>query len=832
VPPFVLLTGLACGRATTQPQATTDRASCDERVLARVRRATTRPAGRATRLVSDGIGFHRVDPAAFNTTAPRLASGGLTIELTRSFSMAIEPTDLADVEGDIVDGAVLYRDAAMDTDVVIALDREGPEELRLLRSERAPSVARWRIRGDAIAMARAVAGHIELVDRAGKVRLATEPIIAVDAVGRRRLAALTATRADGDAWLVEARFDLRDLAYPIVLDPAWTTVTPLPGAREGHAAVVLTTGKVLLTGGVDGTGGTYGEGVVFDPTTATWTKTGPNAYAGSLVGLAALPGGRALALGGSDPDRGEIYDSTTNAWTETAPLNVPRGDVHPVVLASGKVLVIGGAAPPDERSAETYDPTTNSWSLVAPMGHYHARPFTWKLTDGRVLVAGGSDDVVVELYDPIADAWTDAAPMYDAHEGGASVLLPSGKVLVAGGAAVTPPFASKVTAETYDPATNTWTLVGSLFEPRASYQLTVLSTGKVLATGGIDNGHPPYDDAELFDPVSNVWLNGGKMHSRRRFHTATALPSGDVLLAGGVDTIFSAATASAELFTQAAIAAGCTTPYDCRSGFCADGRCCDVACIGPCEACDVAGAEGTCANLAAGDVPRSSHPNCGPFKCATAGACRTTCVVDGDCVSAHCSDGVCCDVACTGACEACDVAGHVGTCSPVVGAPAWRQVALRRWQRFLRHSRVRREGRHEVRRLDGRCDDALHGCDVRRECLPRGVRLRRQGQLCRGSDDRLRAVRVRGSGMSASLRRRRGLRAGLTMRRRQLRATSGVHDGLGVRRRACLQLQRSLRAFVDATIRWRCRRRRRGRGQRRRCLRMLTSREARNGHAP
>jgi choice-of-anchor A domain-containing protein len=41
------------------------------------------------------------------------------------------------------------------------------------------------------------------------------------------------------------------------------------------------------------------------------------------------------------------------------------------------------------------------------------------------------------------------------------------------------------------------------------------------------------------------------------------------------------------------------------------------------------------------------------------------CGGDGECASGHCADGVCCDTACAGACDACDLAGHKGTCGLV-----------------------------------------------------------------------------------------------------------------------------------------------------------------------
>ena len=55
------------------------------------------------------------------------------------------------------------------------------------------------------------------------------------------------------------------------------------------------------------------------------------------------------------------------------------------------------------------------------------------------------------------------------------------------------------------------------------------------------------------------------------------------------------------------------------------------------------------------------------------GACITPsgvqCVSNAQCLSKHCADGVCCDSACKGACEACAVPDHVGTCTPVLDDP-------------------------------------------------------------------------------------------------------------------------------------------------------------------
>ncbi len=146
---------------------------------------------------------------------------------------------------------------------------------------------------------------------------------------------------------------------------------------------------------------------------------------------------------------------------------------------------------------------------------------------------------------------------------------------------------------------------------------------------------------------------------------------------------------------QLGTGAACAAPAQCASGHCVDGVCCDAACGGPCDACDVPGSVGTCAFSPAGSV---GTPSCAPFACTgNQAVCPTSCLVDGDCTtgqycaqglcqgkqgtgtsctanhectSGQCVDGVCCNSACAGACDACDVAGSVGTCTArAVGSP-------------------------------------------------------------------------------------------------------------------------------------------------------------------
>ena len=174
--------------------------------------------------------------------------------------------------------------------------------------------------------------------------------------------------------------------------------------------------------------------------------------------------------------------------------------------------------------------------------------------------------------------------------------------------------------------------------------------------------------------------------------------------------------------------APCDGAAECASGFCPgdDGVCCDAACDGTCEGCAASktgAADGVCAPIGADSDPDGECSpafcvggmttpaatcngqgscqtppglTCEPYMCDANGeVCLTSCGSPTDCApgytcdpngacvafkplgdpcnggaecdSGFCSDGVCCDQACSGSCDVCTVAlgaSQDGTCGP------------------------------------------------------------------------------------------------------------------------------------------------------------------------
>ena len=94
---------------------------------------------------------------------------------------------------------------------------------------------------------------------------------------------------------------------------------------------------------------------------------------------------------------------------------------------------------------------------------------------------------------------------------------------------------------------------------------------------------------------------------------------------------------------------------------CAPYACVGAACAGDCMA----------------DAQCAKNAYCQAGKCTPKAKLADKCTSDKQCGSGHCVDGVCCDTACTGQCEACaGISGaKAGTCSAVTGDPLGKRGA-------------------------------------------------------------------------------------------------------------------------------------------------------------
>jgi hypothetical protein len=168
-----------------------------------------------------------------------------------------------------------------------------------------------------------------------------------------------------------------------------------------------------------------------------------------------------------------------------------------------------------------------------------------------VLVAAGTTDgserlASCELYDPAIGTWTTTGSLATPRFWYAATLLTSGKVLVTGGDNQN----AIASCELYDSTSGTWSATGSLSDPKFFHTATLLPNGKVLVAGGADGISVYFRTAELYDPATGTWTETGPLAAGREGHTATLLPSGKVLLAGGNDDNVGYST-DAELYDPA-----------------------------------------------------------------------------------------------------------------------------------------------------------------------------------------------------------------------------------------------------------------------------------------
>jgi hypothetical protein len=379
----------------------------------------------------------------------------------------------------------------------------------------------------------------------------------------------TATRLFDGRVLVLGGYgtDVSPLASAEIYDPGvgGGTFMAMPALKEGrryHGAVLLPSGKVLVVGGEGHGLTTLASAELYDPAAKTTTSTGSLAIARTNASVVLLPDGTVLVAGGKDVNhlpvaQAERYDPAIGAF---APAGEPVFDALGIatLLPSGKVLFVGDfvdlfePAPADLTSVP-------SGSMAATRGGHTAT----LLGDGQVLVAGGITEPTpapAELYDPTSGTFSPAGSLVEDRQDHAAVRLMDGRVLLLGGSL--PGGLSVASAEIYDPAVHAFSAVKNKMNvPRCCLGATLLPDGRVLVAGGSNNGlhgelATPVSlaSAEMFDPKTNTFTSVGSMAVARQSFSPTLLPTGEVLVSGGVQLIKGGSTVclgSAEVFDPA-----------------------------------------------------------------------------------------------------------------------------------------------------------------------------------------------------------------------------------------------------------------------------------------
>jgi hypothetical protein len=493
---------------------------------------------------------------------------------------------------------------------------------------------------------------------------------------------------------------------------AWKVTDSMQSARVGYFLTnVPQTGAFAIAGITTATGiGTIAASQVFQTSTHSWAPA-PSLgtirfdFAGAvLVGQKILVAGGFGGALGANLDTAEIYDPNAGAWAPSGTLSLPRAQLTLTALANGAAVAAGGAVMKDAttiesyaKSVDLYDATAKTWSKLADLSEARAAHTATLLTDGRLLVAGGTAGA----------AALQTAELFSLDAPGAACTT---SATCGSGFCVDGVCCSTACAGTCNACAHS-------------------ATGKPDGTCGVvqkgldprndckDDGAPSCQKNGLCDGAGACGTYAGTSCTPSPCATDADCTSGacadgiccDTACNGTCEACTSAKKGTSGDGTCGPIAnatdpdAECGTlgTGTCRSTATCDGsRACRVSTVGnacsavKCSDGETLSAATTCS--AVGDCTPVTT-SCAPFGCdAATAACKTTCKADSDCskgahcsggvceknangaactsavecTSGFCADGVCCDQACDGQCEACATDGNVGTCTATTGTPA------------------------------------------------------------------------------------------------------------------------------------------------------------------
>jgi len=492
-------------------------------------------------------------------------------------------------------------------------------------------------------------------------------------------------------------------------------------ARSDYSGVELGDGSVLVCGGVNQSHVLSCNRLSFDGELHSQAFPLPEARLYGTLSL--VSPNRILLAGGTDANEVALgarlslpfpWTNQQNIWGApegSSVLPSPRAD-HTATRLDSSLVLIGGRA--DIQQIPSFDVRSDQgvWTKVVPATALATRAqhsaTLLKSQPGapaRVLILGGysqaqggylSSGFIFSLPNTI----TPIADMPEARQAHTATLLDDGSVLVAGGMGLNN--ALLATTWRYYPDTNQWASARTIV-PRKYHAAARLGADVIIAGGqstvggnlatlrGEDDSSPNRNTVQRYNAATNEWSSGPNLRHGRSFFEIFALDGTHLLAVGGATEL--ATLSSSEVFSANVLGQPSGQGYSCLSGHVADGVCCDTDCLGACNYCNAPNTPGVCQKVSgpapvaqracgeshlqcsAGLCPDNcdaTHPCESRFFCGVDAACHdlkklgTMCTTSQECAGgAPCVDGVCCESACSGSCEACNQPDRSGLCRPL-----------------------------------------------------------------------------------------------------------------------------------------------------------------------
>ncbi len=348
----------------------------------------------------------------------------------------------------------------------------------------------------------------------------------------------------------------------------WETKATMPTARQFFSCAAVG-GKLYAFGGCYGTMPivTLNTVEVYDPVQDTWMAKAsmPTKRWGSSC---AVIGGKVYVIGGkavNELDTVEVYDPDQDAWTTRPGMPLARyfltcGSV------GGKVYAIGGQNSGGYSSdVEAYDPvvqasfafemdSTMSSLAGACLGFHDGSVF---LFGGRGTSPGAMDacagfeivgDVPASHPFEIRRTWTARASLNTARREAGSVSH-GGTVYVLGGFDANDDAVPSM--ETYDAASDAWTVSANPMTTARGGLGVVCSNGKIYAIGG-ETGSGKTGDVEIYDITGGSWSTGTSMGTARSHFGIGAIPDTGLIYVFGGEVAGGAPTDSVERYDPVA----------------------------------------------------------------------------------------------------------------------------------------------------------------------------------------------------------------------------------------------------------------------------------------